>query len=171
VSHPINMIGKQFGRLTVTAKYDTTKGVTRWVCLCSCGQPAIVKGCHLRSGLIRSCGCFRRDTTWAKGEKSPNWKGGIKPDYRKRHLLKKYGMTPSDYERIWTEQGGVCAICGLPELRRRLSVDHDHKTGKIRGLLCDRCNLAFGLLQDDLALLDAMKKYGETHHQSSGLRV
>jgi hypothetical protein len=44
------------------------------------------------------------------------------------------------YDRLLGEQGGVCAICGNPPKTRRLHIDHDHKTGKVRGLLCHRCN-------------------------------
>ena len=56
-------------------------------------------------------------------------------------------------------QGGKCAICREKETRKRrgriarLSVDHDHSTGDIRGLLCTRCNTAIGLLEDDITLL------------------
>ncbi len=86
-------------------------------------------------GLIRSCGCFCKDTVWAKGSKSPHWKGGKKPDYRKSWLLRKYNITKSDYGQILSEQKGVCAICGNSQKRRKLAVDHNHATGKIRGIL------------------------------------
>jgi len=46
------------------------------------------------------------------------------------------------YDRLLAEQGGVCAICGNPPKTRRLSIDHDHKTGAVRGLLCFQCNRA-----------------------------
>jgi Recombination endonuclease VII len=44
------------------------------------------------------------------------------------------------YDRLLAEQGGVCAICGATPKTRRLHIDHDHKTGRVRGLLCHRCN-------------------------------
>jgi hypothetical protein len=52
------------------------------------------------------------------------------------------GITDDDYEALLAAQGGGCAICGNPPKTRRLHVDHDHKTGKVRGLLCHRCNRA-----------------------------
>jgi Recombination endonuclease VII len=61
---------------------------------------------------------------------------------------------------MWKAQSGLCAICGEPERRstlysgpRHLCVDHDHKTGDVRGLLCGRCNTALGGFKDDAHLL------------------
>jgi hypothetical protein len=95
-----------------------------------------------------------------------NWErwAAANPQYRyersKAHLLKKYGITPKDYHDMHEAAGGVCAICDQPETAldrlgniRRLSVDHDHETGFIRGLLCAKCNPALGLLNDDPELL------------------
>src|SRR5438046_1388392 len=59
---------------------------------------------------------------------------------RARHLMATYGMTIETYERLLRFQGGLCAICRRPPKRRRLAVDHNHKTGAIRGLLCFACN-------------------------------
>jgi Recombination endonuclease VII len=86
---------------------------------------------------------------------------------RDRHatLRRKYGISVEEYEQILAEQDGVCAICGEDEKDQRwgcLYVDHDHKTGKIRGLLCRDCNLALGLFQDDLALLKRAVRYLRT---------
>ncbi len=53
-----------------------------------------------------------------------------------------YNITIEDFEQMYKEQDGVCAICGNPEMNRLLAVDHDHKTNEIRGLLCTRCNLS-----------------------------
>ena len=67
------------------------------------------------------------------------------------HRLAMYGVTRQTYNQMVMEQCGNCAICGRPETakNRQLCVDHDHATGKIRGLLCSRCNTALGLMQDD----------------------
>ena len=67
------------------------------------------------------------------------------------NLKTKYGLTIDDYEELYRKQKGKCAICGTAERSRRnqrLCVDHDHKTGKIRGLLCDNCNRGIGLLKE-----------------------
>lgn len=66
--------------------------------------------------------------------------------YYRKSNLGLYGITPEQYDIMLEKQGGVCAICGQVETRMlnhkivRLSVDHNHKTGKIRGLLCHKCN-------------------------------
>ncbi len=54
--------------------------------------------------------------------------------------LKKYGITPARYEELLRIQGGACAICQRAPQAQRLAVDHNHKTGEVRGLLCVRCN-------------------------------
>jgi hypothetical protein len=72
---------------------------------------------------------------------------------RKRYAwiacLKKFGMTEDDYQKMFDEQLGLCAICHKPENDIKLAVDHDHKTGKVRALLCKKCNMGIGLLGDD----------------------
>lgn len=65
----------------------------------------------------------------------------------------KYGITLEDYGRMFAEQGGKCAICFTtsPGVRvRHFQVDHCHKTGAVRGLLCHKCNRAVGLLNDNI---------------------
>ena len=70
---------------------------------------------------------------------------------------------------MWAAQDGKCAICGLLETTthkgrlRRLSVDHDHVSGRIRGLLCGACNTGLGSLEHDLDKLDAAIRYLEIH--------
>jgi hypothetical protein len=67
---------------------------------------------------------------------------------------RKYGLAPGEYDSILEKQGGGCAICKQPCAReRRLSVDHCHSTRRVRGLLCQNCNAAIGMLKDDAALL------------------
>ena len=68
-----------------------------------------------------------------------------------RGRLRAYGITLADYERMFAEQGGVCGICKkfrVSKSHPRLNVDHDHKTGRVRGLLCWMCNRGIGLLGD-----------------------
>lgn len=79
--------------------------------------------------------------------------------YRKHHLMYTYGITPEKYEAILASQGGVCAICRKPASNQRLSVDHDHKTGKVRGLLCRRCNVMLGYARDQYQLFHLMAEY------------
>lgn len=75
---------------------------------------------------------------------------------RKSSLKVRYGITPEQYGCLLSKQNGLCAICGKPERLskgRNLCVDHCHKTGVIRGLLCDRCNVGIGAFGDDPELI------------------
>lgn len=84
----------------------------------------------------------------------------------RRNTLKKYGITVEEYGRIFTEQDGKCAVClALPETctQKVLCVDHDHKNGWHRGLLCDRCNRALGLLKDSPTIIEALLRYTQGH--------
>jgi hypothetical protein len=82
------------------------------------------------------------------------------PEERWRvHLMVRYGITPDDYDRMHREQGGVCAICKTAGIRKRLNVDHCHRTKKVRGLLCDNCNHGLGKFKDDVELLAVAQQY------------
>lgn len=75
---------------------------------------------------------------------------------RDAYLQRTFGITIDEYEERLKKQNGVCAICKQPEIRRRnklLSVDHDHDTGFVRGLLCGACNTGIGQLHDSPKLL------------------
>lgn len=67
--------------------------------------------------------------------------------YRQRQLAEKYGITLSEYEGMFEDQEGVCAICQKPS-DRPLVVDHCHATGRVRGLLCFNCNVGLGYYAD-----------------------
>ncbi len=83
----------------------------------------------------------------------------------RRATLKKHGVALEEYEFLLKRCGNRCVICNEKETRKNqygitpLSVDHDHKTGKIRGLLCNRCNRVLGMVKDDLNILTEMKSY------------
>ena len=84
---------------------------------------------------------------------------------RNTHLKKRYGITHDDYLVMLGSQNGKCKICGTTETKNKnqnyLSVDHCHKTNKIRGLLCDDCNNALGRIEDDLTRANNIIKYLE----------
>lgn len=78
----------------------------------------------------------------------------------RRYRPVKYGVTPEEYDRMLAEQGGKCAICRQEcKTRSHLCIDHDHATGVVRGLLCNACNVALGILRDDVARLEAAIRY------------
>lgn len=91
---------------------------------------------------------------------------------RKHKLKKRYGLTPKQYEDLLAEQNGVCAICGgVEELAdRRLSVDHNHKTSTVRGLLCHHCNTLIGHANEDVHLLEHVIIYLKLHEASEAFK-
>jgi len=83
--------------------------------------------------------------------------------FRNNDLKKKFGISLSKYNDLLNLQNGVCAICGkLNEYNRRLSVDHNHKTNEVRGILCDLCNRGLGVFKDDPMILSKAIKYLES---------
>lgn len=92
-----------------------------------------------------------------------------KQSYYERHkqnwlrytLKNKFDISVEQYEKMLKEQNGACVICKQPEAnrRQRLSVDHDHETGKVRGLLCQRCNSIIGMALENIEVLESAIQY------------
>lgn len=78
---------------------------------------------------------------------------------RNWEIRKKYGLTPDDYDALLASQGGVCAICRGAPAKRPFAVDHCHRTGRVRGLLCNRCNVAIGNFRDDAEIIQRALDY------------
>lgn len=81
---------------------------------------------------------------------------------RNYHLKRFYGITLDEYNALFEAQGGLCAGCnsaGSEGKRKGLFVDHDHETGAIRGLLCNNCNAALGLLGDKAETIARLMEY------------
>lgn len=85
--------------------------------------------------------------------------------FRSQRVKWNYGLSPEAYQAMLEKQDGVCAICQKPEMmtrhRSHLSVDHHHKTGAVRGLLCSQCNNGLGRFFDDAAGLRRAAEYVE----------
>ena len=79
----------------------------------------------------------------------------------KNHLRTKYNITPEQYAEMLTKQDGKCAICGREPNwgKKKLDVDHCHKTGKIRGLLCSDCNIGLANFKDSPELMQKATNY------------
>jgi hypothetical protein len=94
---------------------------------------------------------------------------------RNRELLgdkereRRFGITRHEYAKMFHEQNGVCAICSKPETATRngkikaLAVDHNHQTGKVRGLLCSDCNTGIGKLKEDRNIFVSAIRYLDKH--------
>ena len=79
--------------------------------------------------------------------------------FRSNNLKQSHGITLIEYETLYESQDGKYKICGL---KKKLSVDHDHETGRIRGLLCVNCNTMLGQCFDNTEILKSGIKYLET---------
>lgn len=95
-----------------------------------------------------------------------------KSEKQRAYYLKiKFGISIEDYKNLLEKQNNKCAICGEKELSlynkkiKTLAVDHCHKTGKVRGLLCMKCNTAIGSLKENVEILDKAKTYLMNHEE------
>lgn len=93
--------------------------------------------------------------------------------FKNQELRKGFGISLDDYQRMLSDQGGQCGICGSTTGGTRhgkdkaFAVDHCHETGKVRGLLCEACNQGIGKMKDDPVLLRKAADYIESHRGSS----
>ncbi len=106
-------------------------------------------------------------------------KACVRPSERRRQLKAKYNMTPEDWVALYEKQGGRCAVCrregDMLQLLtsrkvpsdRRLCVDHEHASGKVRGLLCVPCNAGIGNARENPEILDQMKSYLAEHKETN----
>lgn len=86
--------------------------------------------------------------------------------HRDDFLRRRYGVSQVDYDRMLADQNGRCAVCGTAEYigpGKKPHIDHDHKTGKIRGLVCVRCNVLLGMAQDQPARFYNAIEYLKKH--------
>lgn len=109
--------------------------------------------------LCRPCDLERRKSSLSKADYQRQW-----------HLKTKYGLDLMGFDAMWQAFRGRCGICGcemeMPSQQRGqalnvVALDHDHNTGRIRGLLCNACNKGLGMFKDDINLLKAAIKWLE----------
>jgi|TARA_R110000822_G_scaffold108650_1_gene238211 hypothetical protein len=127
--------------------YENNSGVVirpdepnKWVIKCSsCGQEHIQNSREIqKNNKPMSCDNF----------KPHNWSGLERED---NIMRKQYGISTEQFAELLEFQGGGCAICAKPieNIRRRMNIDHDHETNKVRGILCTGCNTGIGHLGDN----------------------
>lgn len=113
---------------------------------------------------MRNYNRLRRESGAAKAWRQANPEK-VRRTGKRVMLKRKYGITLEEYESLLSRQGGVCAICRKPESLEMhgrlcyLAVDHDHDAGTVRGLLCNRCNLGLGALDDDVERMAVAIRY------------
>lgn len=129
-------------------------GITRHKRVNQCGHP---DRRHYAKGLCRDC--YRRTPEFAAVRHA--YYLTHKPQFiahdKKRRInglraSALYNLSPVTYRRMVEMQMGLCALCQRPPGKKGLGVDHDHTTGKVRALLCARCNMALGAFRDDVDL-------------------
>lgn len=159
----IDITGRKFGRLLALKPIKRINDChLLWLCKCDCGKKKLINGVSIRSGKAKSCGCLRDELARKRmklrrkkmiGKKAPSYKHGLSDtkEYKKFHskkywLKKLYNLSIVDYNNLLQNQNNKCAICGINrnELKNDLAIDHDHKSGEIRGLLCCTCNRRLG---------------------------
>lgn len=156
----LNLSGGLFGAIEVIERTEKTKaGQWKYTCRCFCGRLFEARTGDLRNGHTTSCGCKAE----RKGEYHPNFKHGysnknhpMKKEYENEmFLLRTYGLTKEGLSVMLSEQGDACKICGhkFGQADRDMHVDHDHATGKVRGLLCYHCNRGLGSFKDSVESL------------------
>jgi len=106
---------------------------------------------------------YRKRTKAHRLQYQSEWRTPEK--HREHHLRHTFNLSLEEYNILLETQNYVCKICEQPEVRefkgkvRNLAVDHDHITGRIRGLLCGACNTALGLFKEDTKILQRAKEY------------
>lgn len=121
----------------------------------STGRYSICKSCKKESTYR-----WRTENRRVYNAVARKWRADHKDRVREYNLRKK-GINTKQYQALFDLQLGCCAICGRSQIKckRRLSVDHCHRTGKIRSLLCSNCNKGLGNFQESAAILKRASEY------------
>lgn len=110
---------------------------------------------------------YMREYNKRKPEKKKRYRKNYREIHKSNQLLARYGITSENYQSMLDSQGGVCKLCGQIETAkisrgvgiRSLAVDHDHNTGKVRGLLCHQCNVVLGQYEKYKDLFPKFQEY------------
>jgi hypothetical protein len=150
--------------------------------ICGKCQVALEESCFAKDGSRKDglqLWCRKCHSDYAKTpEQKKRWSERAGRDWssgktRNSRYQKLFGITLEDYVLMFAEQKGCCKLCGRSDTGRKyakhLCVDHCHKTGRVRGLLCNRCNAGIGFLCDDHGLADKARAY-LAENQESDLR-
>lgn len=163
---------QRFNSWVILSQYKhNQKNKVRWQARCDCGVVRFINVYDAKRGKTKSCGCMSNQ----KGEAHHSFKHGKSlahhPEYKtykhRKRVCNTFGLSMGEYDKMLAEQNGVCAICHQEETATRrgtviqLPVDHCHTTGKVRGLVCDKCNKGLGHFLDDPEILRSAADYIE----------
>lgn len=97
-----------------------------------------------------------------------NSRSEIKQKSRNKHLKATYGITLSQFDEVFLKQLGKCKVCRVKFASESDGhIDHDHSTGRVRGILCRSCNLSIGFANDNASRLRALAKYLDNYESSN----
>jgi Recombination endonuclease VII len=191
-----NLENKIFGQLRVL-KRDTTKGNgPYWICECDCGNISSVRTYSLINGHSKSCGCLRKLTRALSEEEKhkrqtqpracKNCNQVLLPEQfphifchvcrqceanrkcKYEYRKKKYGLSEEQFLSLCAKHNQRCAICNVPFTNsRHRHIDHNHKTNKVRGILCRSCNHMLGNAHDDPQILKKAAAYLQKSEENS----
>ena len=132
-----------------------------------CGSPKLAPSRVRKSDF--TCNRCLTDKAVARSQPSRQWlrrknsqvmRDAAAKRHRRWHLLKQYGLTEADFDRMLAQQDGKCSICGDPAV----VVDHCHETDQVRELLCFSCNRGLGDFKENVAAMKKAVEYLERHH-------
>jgi hypothetical protein len=163
----INLEGKRFGRLLVICRVANKGKKTCYQVSCDCGRTKEMMAYTITTH--KGCGCLRLERCEAglrKTETNPSILAERKKNKfikdRDRWLRKNANTSLEEFETKKLKQKGLCAICGI---RPATHADHDHESGKARGILCRHCNVGLGFFLDDTKILQAAILYVRLYHE------
>ena len=185
--HPINLVGQRFGQLTVIELVEGSASGRIWLVRCDCGAERHLRTNKLRSGDYTSCGCRRRERMqeyWESRRRAPvdgvlqchdckerlpvenfspckrtssGRSSRCKRCHNIRSVRKRTGVSlPEAREWFKRRTEGCCEVC---KSTADLNIDHNHSTGRVRGILCGDCNRALGLLKEDIGRIFSLRNY------------
>lgn len=163
----IDLTGKRFGRILVIKRVPNKGKKTRYLVSCNCGSIKEMAAYTITTH--KGCGCLRLERCKAgirKTETDPKILLQRKLRYARTNrdgwLRRKAGTTLKEFERKIKKQKGLCAIC---RHRPATHADHNHVSGKSRGVLCRQCNVGLGLFLDNIKILRKSIKYLEKYNE------
>jgi len=119
-----------------------------------------LKDTHTKYGISIYCAICHKEKAKARYYRNPDY-------YKDADLRKKFGISLEQYRELERKQDYKCAVCHKEPGSKKLAVDHNHKTGENRGLLCGRCNLGLGWFEDSIELLEMAIQYLKIHSQKA----
>ena len=165
--------GARFGRLVVTGFAGVRGGEGYHHCMCDCGTSCVRRTSCLNKGSATHCNTGSCHFRWRGGRQVA---GSSAWAVKRLNCVIRYARNkkePLPYEgaervvELYVEAGGRCQCCGRKT--SNLQLDHCHKTGRLRGFLCQHCNCAIGFVSESPALLRSVAKY--IARQCSQLRI